>query len=115
MIRFLDIVLSLFFIVCLAPFFVIIAFLIALDGFPIVFRQRRNGWKGSTFWMYKFRTMKVIEDGDTEFKQASFVDERYTYIGRFLRKFYPTNLFRAEQNLSHMGYDKRTGAVPYKL
>ena len=87
MIRFLDIVLSLFFLFCLVPLFLIVSLLIALDGFPVIFRQRRNGLKGTTFWMYKFRTMKVIEDGDTQFTQAAFIDDRYTYIGRFLRKF----------------------------
>ncbi len=87
MIRFLDIVLSIFFLVCLIPVFLVISLLVVVDGFPIIFRQRRNGLNGSTFLMYKFRTMKVIEDGDTQFKQAAFVDERYTYIGRFLRKF----------------------------
>ncbi|MEC7986819.1 MAG: sugar transferase [Myxococcota bacterium] len=82
-----DILLSIFFILCFSPIFVGVALLIGVGGFPIIFRQRRNGLNGTTFWMYKFRTMKVIEDGDKEFKQAAFIDERYTYIGRFLRKF----------------------------
>ena len=52
-----------------------------------MFRQKRNGCNGKTFLMYKFRTMKVIEDGDKSFRQASFVDDRYTKVGRVLRKF----------------------------
>jgi len=87
MIRFLDIFFSIFFIVCLLPLFLLISIAIGLGGFPIILRQKRNGQGGTTFWMYKFRTMKVVEDGDKNFRQAATVDDRYTFIGRILRKF----------------------------
>lgn len=50
---------------------------------PVIFRQRRIGWKGREFIMYKFRTMK---DGTS--KRLDLVtrnDPRVTRVGNFLR------------------------------
>lgn len=87
MFRFLDIFFSIFFIVIFLPLFLLISIAIGSGGFPIIIRQERNGQSGATFWMYKFRTMKVVEDGNNNFRQASYVDNRYTSIGRVLRMF----------------------------
>jgi undecaprenyl-phosphate galactose phosphotransferase/putative colanic acid biosynthesis UDP-glucose lipid carrier transferase len=51
---------------------------------PIIFRQRRKGFNGADFAIYKFRTMKVLEDGPTV-RQALPNDDRVTRIGRLLR------------------------------
>lgn len=50
---------------------------------PIFFRQKRTGLKGSDFWCYKFRTMKVNADSDKA--QATKDDPRKTKVGEFLR------------------------------
>jgi Undecaprenyl-phosphate glucose phosphotransferase len=53
---------------------------------PMVFRQRRNGFNGREFLIYKFRTMSVLEDGPV-ISQAKPADRRITKLGRLLRRF----------------------------
>ena len=52
---------------------------------PILFRQRRYGLDGQEILVWKFRTMKVQEDGGVV-KQATKDDDRITPLGRFLRR-----------------------------
>lgn len=52
---------------------------------PIFFKQRRYGINGQEILVYKFRSMKVCEDGD-KVVQARRDDDRITPFGRFLRK-----------------------------
>lgn len=69
-----------------APVMAMIALAIKLDSpGPVLFRQRRNGHHGREFRIAKFRTMTVLEDGDTV-TQARHVDGRVTRVGRWLRK-----------------------------
>jgi len=48
--------------------------------------QRRYGLGGEEIVVYKFRTMRVTEDG-AEITQARRGDSRITSLGRFLRRF----------------------------
>jgi Undecaprenyl-phosphate glucose phosphotransferase len=69
----------------LAPLLAAIALVILVEsGRPILFRQTRRGFGQRTFQIYKFRTMKVCEDGP-EIRQAQRGDARVTRSGRFLR------------------------------
>ncbi|MGQ0741127.1 MAG: exopolysaccharide biosynthesis polyprenyl glycosylphosphotransferase [Alphaproteobacteria bacterium] len=52
---------------------------------PVLFRQRRGGRNGRVFSILKFRTMKVLEDGDV-ITQAHSDDRRVTRAGRHLRR-----------------------------
>ena len=52
---------------------------------PILFRQRRYGLDGQEIIVWKFRTMKVQEDGAVV-RQATKDDDRITPLGRFLRR-----------------------------
>jgi putative colanic acid biosynthesis UDP-glucose lipid carrier transferase len=52
---------------------------------PIFFRQKRYGLSGEEIRVWKFRTMRVCEDGPAV-TQASKHDDRITPVGRFLRK-----------------------------
>lgn len=73
-------------VVLLAPVFLIVAAAIKLESHgPVFFRQRRNGVGGNIFNVWKFRTMSVMEDGNTV-TQASRNDSRVTRVGAFLRK-----------------------------
>jgi Undecaprenyl-phosphate glucose phosphotransferase len=52
---------------------------------PILFRQRRYGIDGEEILVYKFRSMRVCEDGE-HIEQAQRVDPRVTRFGAFLRR-----------------------------
>jgi lipopolysaccharide/colanic/teichoic acid biosynthesis glycosyltransferase len=51
-------------------------------GTPILFRQKRPGYKGRPFYLYKFRTMTDASDSAGNLLPDS---ERLTRFGRFLR------------------------------
>jgi putative colanic acid biosysnthesis UDP-glucose lipid carrier transferase len=53
---------------------------------PVIFRQRRYGLDGREIVVYKFRTMRVVEDGPS-IRQATKDDSRVTPIGRLLRRY----------------------------
>ena len=81
-----DILFSLLFLVTLYPViwcFVAIGTTISSPG-PILFKQKRTGYKGKPFTMYKFRSMKVNADADR--LQATADDPRKTKFGDFLRR-----------------------------
>jgi len=68
------------------PAMALIAIAIKLDSRgPVLFRQRRHGFNHEVIQVCKFRTMSVLEDGNT-IRQATQNDERVTRVGRFLRK-----------------------------
>ena len=81
-----DIILSLIILTLISPLLLLIAAGIRLDSpGPIIFKQRRYGLDGEEILVYKFRSMRVCEDGDT-IRQAEKGDSRITRIGAFLRK-----------------------------
>lgn len=53
---------------------------------PAIFKQRRYGLDGKEIMVYKFRTMKVTEDGDSQYKQVTRGDDRVTPFGARLRR-----------------------------
>jgi len=79
-----DILLSVFAIFLLFPFFLLVSFLIAIDsGFPIFFLQKRIGRDAKEFNIIKFRTMKTNNENITVTVSD---DSRITRIGKYLRK-----------------------------
>jgi undecaprenyl-phosphate galactose phosphotransferase/putative colanic acid biosynthesis UDP-glucose lipid carrier transferase len=84
--RAIDLVLAATALIVLAPMIVLVALWIKIEtGGPTIFSQRRNGFNGRTFKMYKFRTMSVLEDGPA-MRQATRDDPRFTNCGRLLRR-----------------------------
>jgi undecaprenyl-phosphate galactose phosphotransferase/putative colanic acid biosynthesis UDP-glucose lipid carrier transferase len=72
--------------VALLPLMLLIAAAIRLGSRgPAIFRQRRKGFNGKEYVIYKFRTMTVMEDGPA-IVQARKSDARVTWIGRLLRQ-----------------------------
>jgi exopolysaccharide biosynthesis polyprenyl glycosylphosphotransferase len=70
----------------LIPVFVVVACCIRMESRgPAFFRQRRGGQFSQPFSIYKFRTMRVMEDGE-RIAQAYRQDPRITPFGAFLRK-----------------------------
>jgi putative colanic acid biosynthesis UDP-glucose lipid carrier transferase len=84
--RLVDIVGASIGLIALLPLLIITAIAIKLDSRgPILFRQRRCGFNGGEFYILKFRTMSVLEDGELV-RQATAVDCRVTRVGRWLRR-----------------------------
>jgi undecaprenyl-phosphate galactose phosphotransferase/putative colanic acid biosynthesis UDP-glucose lipid carrier transferase len=72
--------------VLLLPMMLTVALLIRLDSSgPALFRQTRNGFNGRSFKIFKFRTMRVLEEGNAV-RQATRNDARVTRLGRWLRR-----------------------------
>ncbi|MBB4200393.1 undecaprenyl-phosphate glucose phosphotransferase [Rhodoblastus sphagnicola] len=70
----------------LMPLLAVVAIAIRLDSpGPIFFRQQRCGFNGRKFAICKFRTMHVLEDGQSVV-QAGPRDKRVTRVGRWLRR-----------------------------
>jgi putative colanic acid biosynthesis UDP-glucose lipid carrier transferase len=81
-----DLILSLLILILVSPLLIIIAAAIKIDSpGPIIFKQRRYGLDGEEIVVYKFRSMRVCEDGGF-IRQAQDGDDRITRLGAFLRK-----------------------------
>jgi exopolysaccharide biosynthesis polyprenyl glycosylphosphotransferase len=84
--RAMDIVVAGLLLLLLTPVFIAVACTIRMESEgPAFFRQRRGGQYGRAFSIYKFRTMRVMEDGE-RVTQARHRDPRITPLGAFLRK-----------------------------
>jgi putative colanic acid biosynthesis UDP-glucose lipid carrier transferase len=84
--RLTDVGFSLVILMLLLPLLVVIAILVKVTSRgPVIFKQRRYGLDGREIAVYKFRTMRVTEDGP-EIKQASKYDSRITPVGAVLRR-----------------------------
>lgn len=84
--RALDLSFAAFALIAIAPILIATAIAIKLDSKgQIIFRQRRNGFNQKQFMIYKFRTMNVLEDGESVV-QARRDDTRITRVGQFLRR-----------------------------
>jgi putative colanic acid biosynthesis UDP-glucose lipid carrier transferase len=85
-----DIVFSLCFLLLVASwFFPILALAIKLTSpGPVFFKQERWGKKNKPISCYKFRSMYVYDSkGQAQtFRQATRMDPRVTWLGKFLRK-----------------------------
>jgi len=95
--KIMDILISVFMIICLSPVLIIIAVMIkATSRGPVLFKQARVGLRGRQFGLFKFRTMIVNAEimkkeleAENEADGPVFKikdDPRVTKIGKFLQK-----------------------------
>ena len=85
--KFLDYGLSITALVLLSPLLLLTAIAIKLTSKgPVLFKQKRHGWRGEVFNVWKFRSMCAHKEGDGEITQASQSDPRITMVGRFIRR-----------------------------
>jgi len=81
-----DVGFSALILLLLLPLLVLIAVVVKISSpGPIIFKQRRYGLDGREIAVYKFRTMRVTEDG-AQIRQASKTDSRITRVGGVLRR-----------------------------
>src|SRR5690625_4405756 len=96
--RFFDLSVSLLLLIALAPLLLPLALIVKLDSDGhIIFKQRRVGTRGTSFYMWKFRSMVTdAEDRLDEVSDASDGngvlfkmknDPRITSSGRWMRKY----------------------------
>lgn len=84
--RLVDIVASLGLVICLAPVLLVTALAIKLESKgPILYRQKRVGYQGRVFEVFKFRSM--VNDAERDGPQYAAVgDSRVTRVGRIIRR-----------------------------
>jgi len=81
-----DIIIASVIIVLISPLLLAIAIGVKLGSpGPVLFKQRRNGLDGHEIVVYKFRSMRTMEDGEVV-RQATRNDPRVTPFGAFLRR-----------------------------
>jgi putative colanic acid biosysnthesis UDP-glucose lipid carrier transferase len=81
-----DVVLAAFILVLISPVLLVVAIGVKLSSpGPVIFRQRRNGLDGEEIIVYKFRSMRAMDDGRVV-QQATKEDPRITPFGAFLRR-----------------------------
>lgn len=85
--RTIDLLLSIVGILILALPMLIIAIIIKIDSpGPVFFKQKRIGYKGKEFTIYKFRTMCIGAEQMGSGVYSNNDDPRITKVGNFLRK-----------------------------
>lgn len=100
--RAMDIMISIFAIVLFSPIFLGVAIAIKLnDGGPVLFKQERSGKNDISFVIYKFRSMKLVQNDRSEnkynwengvpndfvFKEVTEENSDITAVGAFIRKY----------------------------
>ena len=74
--------------VLFAPIMLIVAAAVRLDSKgPALYRQERVGYRGKTFEVLKFRSMRTDAEKNNVARWAQQNDPRVTRIGGFLRKY----------------------------
>lgn len=101
--RVLDLIIITPVIVVLSPLYLVLAVInLIIMGRPVLYRQTRCGYKGKSYEILKFRSMKDAVDKEGRQLPPS---QRLTRYGRFIRKFsldeLPNlfNIFRGEMSI----------------
>ena len=82
-----DIAFSSIVLIATAPVMAAIAIAVKLSSRgPVLFAQKRVGFKGNIFEMYKFRTMRTSSPVEGDSRWTTEDDPRRTRIGAFLRR-----------------------------
>ncbi|WP_328460725.1 sugar transferase [Actinoplanes sp. NBC_00393] len=85
--RTIDIVVSLLAMALLAPVFLLCALGVRFEGGPgVLFRQERVGRNGRLFHILKFRSLRPVDELESETRWSVAQDTRMGRFGRFLRR-----------------------------
>ena len=84
--RVLDVLLSAFALLVLSPVLALVALAVRLEGGPgIIFRQERVSVDGRRFQVLKFRSMRPVNETESQTQWNISQDDRVGPVGRFLR------------------------------
>lgn len=84
--RIMDVFFSVVLLVVSSPLLLLIALAVKLDSpGPVLFKQRRVGYLGEEYLVYKYRTMSDNAEGETGPTWAKDGDHRITRVGAILR------------------------------
>jgi lipopolysaccharide/colanic/teichoic acid biosynthesis glycosyltransferase len=86
--RIFDVFVALVGIIVLFPLFVIIYVIIWFTGGEAIYKQKRIGYKGKSFNIYKFRTMYKDAEKNGIPRTEEERREQMTCVGRFLRDYH---------------------------
>lgn len=82
-----DVIGALLGLLLLSPVFAVVYLLLKWEGLgPVIYKQERIGYKGQSFFILKFRTMRADSEKDGQPRLAEKDDERLTPVGKFLRE-----------------------------
>lgn len=85
--RFFDISVSVIILIPCIPLFLVTAVLVKVTSpGPVFFMQKRPGYQGRIFQIYKFRTMRLGSEKMVKGQEVAKDDARITSVGRFLRR-----------------------------
>ncbi|MBL8928488.1 MAG: exopolysaccharide biosynthesis polyprenyl glycosylphosphotransferase [Kineosporiaceae bacterium] len=85
--RVFDIALSSMALLLLSPIMLLVALAVRLEGGPgIIFRQERVGVDGRRFQVMKFRSLKPVDETESQTNWNIAHDDRLGPVGKFLRK-----------------------------
>ena len=81
--RLFDLLVALLGLILLSPLLALLALAVRLNmGAPVIFAQKRPGYRGKIFTLYKFRSMR--DEVDSRGRPLSD-EERLTALGKFMR------------------------------
>ena len=81
-----DRLLAVFFILISLPIMIIFSlFILIEDGFPVLFKQKRTGWDGNSFNIFKLRSLKNTKS-DNKSQQVKAGDGRLLKVGKIIRR-----------------------------
>lgn len=85
--RAMDLVLgSIALLIAAIPMLVVAIIIKCTSKGPVLYTQKRVGYRNKEFLMYKFRSMEIQEESKEKTAWTTFKDPRVTPIGKFIRK-----------------------------
>lgn len=86
--RLMDIMTSIVALIFFFPLMILIALLILIEnGTPVILKQKRMGKNRTQFLMYKFRSLKELDEDEDENDPNADIEHRVLLVGRVIRKF----------------------------
>ncbi|MCR6673612.1 sugar transferase [Devosia ginsengisoli] len=85
--RVFDVIFSMLALLFLLPLLILVAIAVRMESKgPVLFRQTREGFNGSAFGVFKFRSMRREQEDVTGVAHTVRNDKRVTRVGTFLRR-----------------------------